>query len=151
MIGELNQVFLNLIVNAAHAVAENVEGTARRGHIRVRTYVVPETASVAIEISDDGTGIPEENKVRIFDPFFTTKPVGKGTGQGLTIALSIIHKHSGKLEVQSALGEGTTFKITLPIASRTQPVATVSTLGDAKLGAPNDSEAKYESQTKKAS
>jgi len=151
MIGELNQVFLNLIVNAAHAVAEGVEGTARRGHIRVRTYVVPETASVAIEISDDGTGIPEENKVRIFDPFFTTKPVGKGTGQGLTIALSIIHKHSGKLEVQSALGEGTTFKITLPIASRTQPVATVSTLGDAKLGAPNDSEAKYESQTKKAS
>lgn len=114
---ELNQVFLNLVVNAAHAVAQSVEGTTRRGHIRVRTSIDNECA--AIEVSDDGVGIPDAIKERIFDPFFTTKPVGKGTGQGLTIARSIVTKHQGRVEVRSRVGHGTTIRVLLPIEDRT--------------------------------
>ena len=111
---ELNQVFLNLLVNAAHAVAESVEGTTRRGHIRVRTAI--EDGCVVVTVADDGVGIPDAIKERIFDPFFTTKPVGKGTGQGLTISRSIVAKHQGRVEVRSKVGEGTTFRVHLPLA-----------------------------------
>ena len=112
--GELNQVFLNLIVNAAHAIGDAVEGTDRKGLIRVRTALEGDT--VAIRIEDTGTGIPEDIRDRIFNPFFTTKPVGKGTGQGLAIAHSIITgKHGGTLTFESAMGRGTTFEIRLPI------------------------------------
>lgn len=113
--GELNQVFLNLLVNAAHAIGDVVKGSDRKGVIRVRTAVDGDT--VVIQIQDTGTGIPEEIRNRIFDPFFTTKPVGKGTGQGLAIARSIVvGKHRGALTFTSEVGRGTTFTIRLPLA-----------------------------------
>jgi signal transduction histidine kinase len=114
-LGELNQVFLNLVVNAAHAIAAANEGTETRGTIRVKTRI--EEPFVVIEISDSGTGIPEEIRARIFDPFFTTKPVGKGTGQGLPIARNIVVKHNGTLTFDSEMGKGTVFTIRLPLSS----------------------------------
>jgi len=113
-LGELNQVFLNLVVNAAHAIGSANEGTERRGTITVRTRL--EDTYVAIDITDTGTGIPEHVRGRIFDPFFTTKPVGKGTGQGLPIARNIIVKHNGTLTYDTEMGKGTTFSIRLPLA-----------------------------------
>jgi hemerythrin-like metal-binding protein len=104
---QLNQVFMNLLVNGAQAI----EGM---GTINVASGVVGE--SVWIEIADSGKGMPEAVKARIFEPFFTTKPVGQGTGLGLSISWDIIKKHGGTLEVESAAGEGTTFRITLPIS-----------------------------------
>jgi two-component system NtrC family sensor kinase len=105
--GQLNQVFLNLLVNAAHAI----EG---QGEIRITTSVLGE--SVRIAISDSGGGIPPENIKRIFDPFFTTKEVGKGTGLGLAIAYDIVvNKHDGQIKVESEIGKGSTFTITLPM------------------------------------
>ncbi|HEY4180870.1 MAG TPA: ATP-binding protein [Kofleriaceae bacterium] len=110
---ELNQVFLNVIVNAAHAVAD----TQQRGKITITTESLAD-AHVRIAISDTGRGIPPAVIDKIFEPFFTTKPVGKGTGQGLAIARSIVvGKHGGELDVRSTLGEGTTFTITLPVAA----------------------------------
>ena len=104
---QLNQVFMNLLVNAAHAI----EGP--RGSIRIRTGSTgPE---VWLEISDSGKGIPEDIRHRIFDPFFTTKPVGQGTGLGLSLSYGIIKKHHGRIEVQSEVGRGSTFRITLPV------------------------------------
>ncbi|MBI3140507.1 MAG: histidine kinase [Rhodocyclales bacterium] len=102
---QLNQVFMNLLVNAAHAI----EG---QGVITVRTGT--EGGKVWIEIADSGCGIPEENLPRIFEPFFTTKPVGRGTGLGLSLSYSIVQKHGGRIEVASEPGQGTTFRITLP-------------------------------------
>lgn len=111
---ELNQVFLNLIVNAAHAIADR-HGTSGEGKIVVRTLVQSEHA--VVEISDNGGGIPESIRNRIFDPFFTTKEVGRGTGQGLAIARSIIvDKHHGEIELDTVVGEGTTFRIKLPLS-----------------------------------
>lgn len=108
--GELNQVFLNILVNAADAVAES----GKWGLIRVATRI--EGAEIVIEIADSGCGIPEENKESIFNPFFTTKEVGKGTGQGLALVHNvIIDKHNGKLDFTSKVGVGTTFYIRLPI------------------------------------
>jgi two-component system NtrC family sensor kinase len=105
--GQLNQVFLNILVNAAHAITE-------QGEIRVETRVEEEV--VIISISDTGSGIAPENLKRIFDPFFTTKEVGKGTGLGLAIAYDIItNKHGGRIEVTSEIGKGTTFTVTLPV------------------------------------
>jgi PAS domain S-box-containing protein len=114
--GEFNQVVLNIVVNAAHALAEaHPENSAEKGKIRIQTRNEGEWA--VIEISDNGTGIPEEIRSKIFDPFFTTKTVGKGSGQGLAIARSVVvDKHGGTIEVESALGEGTTFRIRLPLA-----------------------------------
>lgn len=106
MASQINQVFMNLLVNAAHAIPE-------RGVITVRTGCDGDTVWVAI--SDTGTGISAENQTRIFDPFFTTKPVGKGTGLGLSVSYSIIEKHHGRIDVDSELGKGTTFKVTLPV------------------------------------
>ena len=103
---QLNQVFLNILVNAAHAIET-------RGEVTVATRREGET--VAISIRDTGSGIPEEIRSRIFEPFFTTKEVGKGTGLGLSISYDIIQKHGGSISVESAPGEGTTFTIRLPI------------------------------------
>lgn len=112
--GEVNQVFLNIIVNAAHAVKDAVEsGRRERGLITISTRQKGET--VEIRIGDNGTGIPAAIVDRIYDPFFTTKEVGKGTGQGLAIAYDVIaHKHKGELFCESREGEGTTFVIRLP-------------------------------------
>lgn len=104
---QINQVLLNLVVNAAHATAE--EG----GLIGVRT-AMRDDARVAIDVSDNGHGIPEDVLPRIFDPFFTTKDAGKGTGLGLSICYKIVESHGGKLEVQSKVGVGTRFTLLLP-------------------------------------
>jgi signal transduction histidine kinase len=110
--GELNQVFLNIVVNAAHAIAAAKRGT--RGTIAIRS--ARDGDCVVIAISDDGCGIPAAVIDNIFDPFFTTKEIGKGTGQGLAIARSVIvDKHGGRLDVASQVGVGTTFTIRIPI------------------------------------
>ncbi len=116
-LGALNQVFLNLIVNAAHAIGEAVAGTGGRGVIRVRT--AHEGDTVRIEIEDTGCGIPAAVRDRIFDPFFTTKEVGKGSGQGLAIARSVVvDKHNGSITCESEEGVGTTFTIVLPVGGK---------------------------------
>jgi PAS domain S-box-containing protein len=113
-VGELNQAFLNIIVNAAHAIAGVVKDTGGRGLIRVETCRDGE--HVVIAISDTGGGIPERVRDKIFEPFFTTKPFGQGTGQGLAIAHSVVvKKHGGSIKVQTEAGRGTTFQIRLPI------------------------------------
>jgi two-component system NtrC family sensor kinase len=107
--GELNQVFLNIILNAAHAIEDSQKG---RGKITIAT--TPSETGIIIRISDTGTGIPEGIRDRIFDPFFTTKDVGRGTGQGLNIAYRIIHEqHGGTITYQTESGLGTTFIIGL--------------------------------------
>ncbi|AEG00774.1 ATP-binding protein [Methylomonas methanica] len=108
---QLNQVFMNLLVNAAHAIEK--EGT-----ITVRTGT--ENGSLWVEVSDTGQGISPEHANKIFDPFFTTKPVGKGTGLGLSVSYSIVKKHQGEIKVDSRIGEGTTFRVVLP--TKEQPV-----------------------------
>jgi len=113
---EFNQVVLNLIINAAHAIAEVTGGrqTGAKGLIRITTCL--RDRCVEIRFSDTGTGIPEKIRERIFEPFFTTKPLGKGTGQGLAIARSVIvDKHGGIIRVESEMGKGTTFVIELPM------------------------------------
>jgi two-component system NtrC family sensor kinase len=113
-VGELNQVFLNLIVNAAHAIGDVVGPHGGKGTIRLRTS--RDGDGVRIDITDTGSGIPEPIRHRIFDPFFTTKEVGKGTGQGLAIARStVVTKHHGSLTFETEVGKGTTFTIRLPI------------------------------------
>ena len=113
-VGDLNQVFLNLIVNAAHAIGDVVGQGGGKGTIRITTF--REGDLVRIDIADTGAGIPEAIRHRIFDPFFTTKGVGKGSGQGLAIARSIVvTKHHGTLTFESEVGKGTTFTIRLPI------------------------------------
>jgi len=113
-ISDLNQVFLNLLVNAAHAISEVVKGSGEKGKIRVRT--VAEDNTVLVTIADTGCGIPEGIRTRVFDPFFTTKEVGRGTGQGLAIARSVVvERHKGTLTFESEVGKGTTFYICLPL------------------------------------
>ncbi|HEX6277164.1 MAG TPA: ATP-binding protein, partial [Polyangiaceae bacterium] len=115
--GDVNQAVLNLVVNAAHAIGDVVAGTETRGTIAVKTS--SEGDSVIIAIRDTGGGIPLEIRERIFDPFFTTKEIGKGTGQGLAIARSVIaDKHGGDLSFQSEIGKGTTFFIRLPVVGK---------------------------------
>ena len=112
---EFNQVILNLIVNAAHAIAERNGNQDVRGTIAIATELVG--GEVEIRIRDDGTGIANAICDRVYDPFFTTKPVGKGTGQGLAIARSVISgKHGGTIRFETALGEGSCFFVRLPIA-----------------------------------
>lgn len=112
--GEFNQVILILIVNAAHAIADVIgEGGPDKGKIKVQTRNCPEWDEVRIQ--DTGSGIPETIQARIFDPFFTTKEIGKGTGQGLAIARSVIvDKHGGSIHFETEQGKGTTFVIRLP-------------------------------------
>jgi signal transduction histidine kinase/HAMP domain-containing protein len=115
-LGEINQVILNLLVNASHAIADVVKDTGNLGKLTVRSGVDGEY--VEISISDTGMGIPEAVRAKIFDPFFTTKEVGKGTGQGLAIARSVIvNKHSGTLRFETECNKGTTFFIRLPIGA----------------------------------
>jgi signal transduction histidine kinase/PAS domain-containing protein len=115
---EFNQVVLNLIINAAHAITEAAQGgPGRLGTITISTGAEGDHA--AIRIRDTGTGIPEAIRTRIFDPFFTTKGVGKGTGQGLAMAYAtIVTKHGGTLTVDSEVGQGTTFLLRLPLQAR---------------------------------
>ncbi|BBA70597.1 PAS domain S-box protein [Geobacter sulfurreducens] len=103
---QLNQVFMNLLVNAGHAI----EG---HGEIGVRTW--QEDGDIFIAVSDTGCGIPEELRARIFEPFFTTKEVGRGTGLGLSISYDIVKKHGGEITVASEVGKGTTFTVRLPV------------------------------------
>ena len=103
---QLNQVFMNMLVNAAHAIKE-------RGTIHIRTGVAGE--QVWIEIEDSGSGIPPESLKRIFDPFYTTKPVGKGTGLGLSLSYNIVQKHHGRIEVVSEVGKGSRFRLFFPV------------------------------------
>jgi len=104
---QLNQVFMNLLLNAAQAITTH-------GQIKIKTY--RESKNIIIEISDTGIGIPKDNIARIFEPFFTTKEVGKGTGLGLSVAYGIVQKHNGKIEVESEVNKGTTFRVILPCA-----------------------------------
>jgi signal transduction histidine kinase len=112
--GQINQVVLNLVVNAAHAIGDVVKKQGGRGRLTVKTSV--EGRFVVIAIGDTGGGIPEGIRARIFDPFFTTKEVGRGTGQGLSIARNVIVKgHGGELDFDTEAGQGTTFFVRLPI------------------------------------
>lgn len=115
---EMNQVFLNMIVNAAHAIGDVVgDGAERKGVITLRTCRVDEY--VEVRIQDSGKGMTEEIKARVFDPFFTTKPPGRGTGQGLSISHAVIvEKHGGAIQVESEPGQGTTFIIRLPVVEQ---------------------------------
>jgi signal transduction histidine kinase len=118
-----NQVILNLVINAAHAIAD----TARTGKalIRISTQSAGDCAEIRIE--DTGAGIPEAIRARIFDPFFTTKGVGKGTGQGLAIARAVIvDQHGGTISLKSKVGEGTTFTIRLPFRPSADPASGAS-------------------------
>jgi two-component system NtrC family sensor kinase len=111
-VGDLNQVFLNLIVNAAHAIADRFADSEQRGAISISTRALGDY--VMIEIADNGAGIPPDVQDRMYEPFFTTKDVGRGSGQGLAIARTIVEQHAGALECASAPGAGTCFTITLP-------------------------------------
>ncbi len=114
-LSEINQVLLNIIINAAHAIREVVQDSGTLGTISLTTTQVGE--EVIICIRDTGGGIPEAIRHRIFDPFFTTKPVGVGSGQGLAIARAVVcDKHHGQISFETALGHGTTFTLRLPIA-----------------------------------
>jgi two-component system NtrC family sensor kinase len=119
-IGELNQVFLNLILNAAQAIEEKVADSGDRGEIKISTRLVG--SDVVFEIADDGPGIPAELQDRIYEPFFTTKEVGKGIGQGLALARNTIKRHSGSLESSSSPGAGATLTIRLPLKQPTGAV-----------------------------
>jgi len=116
--GDVNQAVLNIVVNAAHAIADVVAGTNARGRITVRTRLEPDDV-VVVSIADTGAGIPEAIRDRIFDPFFTTKEVGRGTGQGLAIARTVIvDRHHGELTFESEVGRGTTCFLRLPVHGR---------------------------------
>ncbi len=113
--GDLNQAFLNLLINAAHAIVDAEPGRAgQRGTITVRTRRVDD--HVEVEIVDTGCGIPDAIRDRVFDPFFTTKEPGRGTGQGLAITLAVVERHRGQLTFDSQAGVGTRFRVRLPIS-----------------------------------
>ena len=119
IVGEFNQVILNLIVNGAHAIGDVVATQGGKGTLTVSTRL--DGGHVEVRIRDTGTGIPEAARGRIFEPFFTTKAVGRGTGQGLYIAQTVVaKKHGGTLTFETALGQGTTFIIRLPLEASTQ-------------------------------
>ena len=114
--GKLQQVFLNLFINARDAMAEG-------GLLTVRTR--SEAGFAVIEVADTGQGIPPEYLARIYDPFFTTKGPKKGTGLGLSISYGIVHEHEGNIEVDSSVGNGTRFRLEFPglALRRARPVA----------------------------
>jgi len=114
---QLNQVFVNLLVNAAQAIDQKNEG--KPGKIRIRTGA--RNGTVWVEVSDTGVGISEENLPRIFDPFFTTKKVGQGTGLGLSVSYGIVQRMGGQIHVRSEVGRGTVFFVTLPAAHAGSP------------------------------
>ena len=126
--GQLKQVFMNIIVNAAEAMHGS-------GELTITTYPSPDRDAIFIEFTDTGEGIPEENLTRIFEPFFTTKAVGKGTGLGLATSYGIVEDHGGRIGVKSKVGQGTTFTIELPVRPETQrPVEGQILLGKGKEG-----------------
>jgi len=110
--GPLTQIFVNLFTNAAHAMSDH------GGHLTVRTSVDRERDALVVEVTDTGSGIPPETIAKIFEPFFTTKEKGRGTGLGLSIVQEIVQAHAGQIEATSTLGEGTTFRLKLPLCSR---------------------------------
>ena len=113
--GELSQVLLNLLVNAAHAITDRVGNTGEKGRITIEAERVGERAE--LRVRDTGTGIPEHARSRIFEPFFTTKEVGKGTGQGLALVHTfVVNHHGGTVHFETELGVGTTFVVSIPIA-----------------------------------
>lgn len=114
---QLNQVFMNLLINAVQAIPE-------RGTITIRTRC--ENNAIVVSVADTGAGIPPEVMSRIFDPFFTTKEIGKGTGLGLSISYNIVKKHHGKIDVESIVGGGTTFVITIPVDGVTEEPASTN-------------------------
>jgi signal transduction histidine kinase len=112
--GDINQVVLNLVVNAAHAIKEAVGDGGGRGTITIRTS--HQSDEVVIDVADTGVGMPPEVADRVFEPFFTTKDVGEGTGQGLALAYSLIHdRHNGSITFNSWPGTGTMFTVRLPL------------------------------------
>jgi two-component system NtrC family sensor kinase len=111
---QLNQVFMNLLINAGQAISD-------QGEIKIKTRA--KNGYAEITFSDTGCGIPKEHLTKIFDPFFTTKAVGKGTGLGLHVSYNIIKRHLGTMEVSSRVGAGTTFTIQLPLQTKTVPDA----------------------------
>jgi PAS domain S-box-containing protein len=119
MLANLNQVFMNLLVNAAHAIEDHGIVTIRTGR---------KDDEVWVEIADTGKGIPSGNLLHIFDPFFTTKPVGQGTGLGLSVSYGIVAKHHGRIEVDSEVGKGSTFRVWLPIRQPTKGKDTQTTV-----------------------
>jgi signal transduction histidine kinase len=110
---QINQVFLNLITNAAQAMPERDTPNI----ITLRTSIAPEDHMVLIEIQDNGSGIPEEVLPRIFDPFYTTKPIGQGSGMGLPICFKIIQEHGGRILIDTVKDTGTVFTILLPLSN----------------------------------
>jgi signal transduction histidine kinase len=112
-VSALNHVFLNIITNAAHAIADAVKTSGGRGTIRVSTS--RDAQGIVVAVADTGTGIAPEIRDRVFDPFFTTKDVGRGSGQGLTVARSIVEKHGGSIAFESQPPRGTTFFVRLPV------------------------------------
>lgn len=124
---QINQVFLNIITNAVHAMPEGrIDGL-----IVLRTSVDDDNSMVRIEISDNGSGIPEDVLPKIFDPFFTTKVIGEGTGMGLSISYKIVTEHSGRISASSTPGVGTTFVILLPLGATPVPAEPVAAAGTA--------------------
>jgi signal transduction histidine kinase len=116
-VGEVQQVLLNLVINAAQAIGDRFATTGVRGHIRMATRI--EGPDLVIAVSDDGAGLPDAARPRIFEPFFTTKPMGQGTGQGLALAHAIVvERHGGALTFESTVGLGTTFFVRLPLQGR---------------------------------
>ena len=111
---QINQVFMNLLVNAANAIAQRGTITLRSGR---------EDDQVWISVTDTGIGIPVEQLSKIFDPFFTTKPIGQGTGLGLSVSYGIVNKHGGHIHVDSQPGQGTTMTISLPIKRVPEAIA----------------------------
>src|SRR5207247_363638 len=112
---KVNQVFLNLLVNAVQACASG-------GSVAVRSREEP-GRGVVFEVQDDGCGIKPEHLPRLFEPFFTTKPVGQGTGLGLAVSFGIVRDHGGSIEVDSAVGRGSTFRVRLPLRPPRSPPA----------------------------
>jgi signal transduction histidine kinase len=120
---EINQVLLNLIVNAAQAIGEALgPGSQHKGEIAIAT--VADGDHVIVTIADTGCGIPEAIRHKVYDPFFTTKGIGKGTGQGLAITHRVVERHGGTIAFETSVGEGTRFTIRLPIIGSTRAAAT---------------------------
>jgi signal transduction histidine kinase len=117
--GQLHQVILNLALNARDAMPHG-------GTLRCRTDLVSGANFIRLSVSDSGSGIPREIRGRIFEPFFTTKPKGQGTGMGLAMVYAIVQNHAGSIEVESEVGQGTTFHLSLPLAPVPSPSASYS-------------------------
>jgi signal transduction histidine kinase len=109
---KMKQVFINLLMNATHAVNQ-------KGNIKITTGLNRDADQLLVKLIDDGHGIDKNNLSRIFDPFFTTKPTGEGTGLGLSVSYGIIKDHGGDIAVESEIGKGSTFTMTLPVAPKT--------------------------------